>query len=195
LAKLPGAISSKRGHDRTFHAACLLVEGFSLSKEDALALLRDDYNPRCKPPWSEQELEHKVDDAIKKVKRPGYLLRDGTDEAAATAPQGADEGEPVHLTDIGNAKRLVRRHGRDLLHCHPWQKWLVWDGTRWATDKTAAATTRTKQTVAGLFRWATRLVDEIGRQLEEQADGDEIEGGIEGAAGAGAEGDEMGTAE
>jgi len=41
-------------------------------------------------------------------------------------------------TDVGAAERLVRRHGEDLRFCHPWNKWLVWDGRRWALDQTAA---------------------------------------------------------
>ena len=31
LARLPGAVSGQRGHDRTFHAACVLIKGFDLT--------------------------------------------------------------------------------------------------------------------------------------------------------------------
>src|SRR5438094_223379 len=41
----------------------------------------------------------------------------------------------VHLTDVGNGRRLVQRYGRDLRHCHLWGKWSVWDGRRWAVDE------------------------------------------------------------
>lgn len=63
LACIEPAISGQRGHDTTFRAACALVHGFDLPKTDALALLRDEYNPRCQPPWSEAELRHKVQSA------------------------------------------------------------------------------------------------------------------------------------
>ncbi len=73
LAKLPPAISGQGGHDATFHAACCLVLGFGLEREQALALLTD-WNHSCQPPWSDRELEHKVDDALKQTGWRGYLL-------------------------------------------------------------------------------------------------------------------------
>jgi hypothetical protein len=39
-AKCPPAISGQRGHDRTFHVACVLVHGFDFPVEDALTVLR-----------------------------------------------------------------------------------------------------------------------------------------------------------
>ena len=44
------------------------------------------------------------------------------------------KGIRFHLTDIGNAQRLVSRHGQDLRYCYPWGKWLIYDGQRWAKD-------------------------------------------------------------
>jgi putative DNA primase/helicase len=40
------------------------------------------------------------------------------------------------LSDLGNAKRLDRIHGKNLLFCPPWDRWLIWDGTRWQIDET-----------------------------------------------------------
>jgi len=39
-------------------------------------------------------------------------------------------------TDLGNAKRLVKLHGKDLHFCHDWAKWLIWSGYRWKIDHT-----------------------------------------------------------
>jgi hypothetical protein len=58
------AISGQRGHDQTFKVACALVHGFHLSDAEALAVLRD-WNQTCQPPWSENELAHKVTSARK----------------------------------------------------------------------------------------------------------------------------------
>ena len=66
LAGIPGAIPPG-GHDQTYSAAKALVEGFDLSDDDALAVLRSDYNPRCSPPWTESELRHKVESARKNL--------------------------------------------------------------------------------------------------------------------------------
>jgi hypothetical protein len=51
-----------------------LVRGFKLSEAEALELLRTDYSPRCLPPWSLRELEHKVRTAAKSTRALGYLL-------------------------------------------------------------------------------------------------------------------------
>ena len=43
---------------------------------------------------------------------------------------------PESRTDVANGRRLVKDHGQDLKYCHPWQKWIVWDGKRWKVDDT-----------------------------------------------------------
>jgi putative DNA primase/helicase len=71
----PPAISGQNGHDQTFRAACILVQGFDLSPEDAFSFLVR-YNQRCEPPWTERELRHKLTDADHAwgYKLRGYLL-------------------------------------------------------------------------------------------------------------------------
>ena len=71
----PPAISGQNGHDQTFRVACILVQGFDLSPQDAYWFL-DGYNQRCEPPWSARELRHKLADAdrAKSYKPRGYLL-------------------------------------------------------------------------------------------------------------------------
>lgn len=75
LAQMPPAIAGSGGHVAAFRAAAVLVRGFELSVDDAVSLLREDYNPHCEPPWSDAELRHKAEDAAKADKIPlGYLL-------------------------------------------------------------------------------------------------------------------------
>lgn len=77
LDKMPAGISGQLGHNPTYAAAVAMVHGFGLSPERALTLLLDHYNPRCEPPWSEKELEHKVTDAAEKQhSKPYGWLRD-----------------------------------------------------------------------------------------------------------------------
>lgn len=75
VAKMPPAISGQRGHDRTFHVACVLLHGFALRPDEAMHVL-EDFSARCDPPWSEAELTHKLEDAAKTPPREpiGYLL-------------------------------------------------------------------------------------------------------------------------
>jgi putative DNA primase/helicase len=48
-----------------------------------------------------------------------------------------------HVTDLGNARRLVALHGHDLLHC-PELGWLAWNGRRWDRDQTGEVQRRAK---------------------------------------------------
>lgn len=65
IANIEGAISGQRGHDRTFRVACVLTHMFGLSVEQAWPLFKE-WNEQCEPPWSDAELLHKLEDAIKK---------------------------------------------------------------------------------------------------------------------------------
>ncbi len=73
LDKVPPAISGSGGHGQTFHAACVLVQGFALERGAALELLSE-WNQTCQPPWSNGELEHKIDDALEAEGPRGNLL-------------------------------------------------------------------------------------------------------------------------
>ncbi len=64
----------------------------------------------------------------------------GGGEASAEEP-------PINRTDLGNARRLVKRFGDDMRHCAPWRTWLVWDGRRWVKDRTGATKRMAKKTV------------------------------------------------
>lgn len=61
--------------------------------------------------------------------------------AATTPPPGTPAAGPPDLwvwplTDLGNARRLVRAFGADVRFLAAAQAWLVWDGRRWARDDT-----------------------------------------------------------
>jgi putative DNA primase/helicase len=54
-------------------------------------------------------------------------------------------------TDLGNAERLVAHYGDDLHYCHPYKKWLCWDGTRWRLDDSGAPGRAAKLTVRSIY--------------------------------------------
>jgi putative DNA primase/helicase len=58
------------------------------------------------------------------------------------------------FNDSGNAERLIRRYGGDLRYCHDFRKWLVWDGKRWAVDKTDQSRLFAKRTMMEFLRQA-----------------------------------------
>jgi putative DNA primase/helicase len=96
---------------------------------------------------------------------PRHMM--GTLRFSNNGQHTAEDGP--HLTDQGNAVRLVQRHGSDLRHCHPWNKWILWNGHRWRIDDVAAVMRFAKLTIAGLFCWAKQKVEQISKHLEETA--------------------------
>ncbi len=67
------------------------------------------------------------------------------------------------LTDLGNAARLVDRHGSDLRYCAALDAWHVWDGVRWARDDTGEITRRASESVLALYADAEQLEDRTRR--------------------------------
>jgi hypothetical protein len=113
---------------------------------------------------------------LPRVSTPLFEPGDALDTPPRAGPAPHGNGTPLaddqpHLTDHGNAVRLVRRHGRDLRYCHPWKRWLVWDGARWREDDTGEPTRRAVQTLRVHFGIAAAEVDAVRRQLEVMADG------------------------
>lgn len=94
-----------------------------------------------------------------------FMRRFGT---LADASKSVDLRSPVRpivtgpefgLTDLGNARRMVRRHRQDLRYCYPWDRWLVWDGTRWTFDTSGEVHRRAKETVASIYAEASEAED------------------------------------
>ena len=66
VQKIEGASSGNGGHNDTYRVAAILVQGFSLSREEAYPILAE-WNQGCSPPWNQRDLERKLDEAIKKI--------------------------------------------------------------------------------------------------------------------------------
>lgn len=68
------------------------------------------------------------------------------------------------LTDLGNAQRLVDRHGNDFRHVGDWRAWLTFDGRRWDRDVTGEISRRAKDTARALWREASEASDADDRK-------------------------------
>lgn len=73
------------------------------------------------------------------------------------APHVADIPESFHATDLGNAKRLVARHGEDLRYCQERDCWYAFDGQRWNVDQSGEIPRRAKDTVVSMYAEAADL--------------------------------------
>ena len=95
------------------------------------------------------------------VATPEWMLE--TEPSVSVLSLKLDTEKP-HLTDLGNAKRLVIRHGADLRYCNARGGWLIWDGQRWRRDGTGEVMRRAKDTVLALYAEAATIVDNEERR-------------------------------
>jgi len=72
--------------------------------------------------------------------------------ATATTDTDSDPAATIRLTDVGNARRLVAAHGKNLRYCKTWKSWLVWDGRCWVKDDRDQVMEYAKATIAAFFR-------------------------------------------
>ncbi len=74
LRHVAPAIAGQHGDTRTFRVCCRLARGFDLADDEALRAL-DEWNARCDPPWSEDDLRQKLRNARRYGREPhGGLL-------------------------------------------------------------------------------------------------------------------------
>ena len=73
-------------------------------------------------------------------------------------------------TDLGNAQRLVDRHGLDLRYVVEWGKWLIWHDGCWCVDNNFHIVRLAKETVEALWQEAAKLdSDEARTRLRKHA--------------------------
>jgi hypothetical protein len=65
LDKVPGAVEGQGGDTHTFATACKVLRGFGLSYDETLMLMYEWNMKKCDPPWSDHELEIKLENALK----------------------------------------------------------------------------------------------------------------------------------
>jgi P4 family phage/plasmid primase-like protien len=123
--------------------------------------------------WDEAEGKG-IDDLLAAGKTPDVVTGDEMVDSvvkrivadareADPSPKASQTTGPVngfHLTDLGNAERLARRHGTDLRHCHPWKRWLHWSERRWQEDQTGTIYARAIDTVRCIYVEAAECEDD-----------------------------------
>jgi putative DNA primase/helicase len=166
LDAIPGAVSGSGGHNQTFHVACVLVLGFGLTKAEALGLLSE-YNQKCEPPWSEAELQHKIESADAQPGERGYLRDKQPDEWAGTEIPNYQQQQPAPetatatefpATDSGNAELFASCNAGSVLYDHRRNQWQLWGAHYWLADsdgkihRLAKAAARERYRRAGLIQ-------------------------------------------
>ncbi len=71
VEKVEPAVSGQGGHNSMFRAVCKLLnpkpKGFGLTESEALPIIAS-YNARCLPPFSDKDVEHKIQSVVLKIR-------------------------------------------------------------------------------------------------------------------------------
>ncbi|KAF1084852.1 hypothetical protein SPSYN_02022 [Sporotomaculum syntrophicum] len=175
-----GAGKWKASHSKYFKAGArvaILPDNDDPGRDHAQKVARQLYDNGCK---------------VKVIKLPGlppkgdvtdWLNCGGTQDKLLHIVRDAPYWEPngdsaitmgFKLTDLGNAKRLVARHGKNIRYCYLWGKWMVWTGTHWQIDNTAAIERMAKDTVQSIYAEAADTSDtELRQKIAEHAENSE----------------------
>lgn len=117
-------------------------------------------------------------DAGEEKKRPASRLasagnRPGSEQGRNLPPLPPANGNkppalpaPIstNLTDLGNARRLIKLHGANLRYVHPWKSWLIWNGIQWGVDDTGGIERLAKDTIRHMYHEAGEIEDDKERQ-------------------------------
>ncbi len=117
-------------------AGSMRCRGMTVQAIEA-ALLAEN-TARCDPPLTEKE-----------VRRIAASI--GKYPAANQARPRTNVDTATLTTDVGNAARLVKQHGKDLRYCAAWGRWLPWDGVRWRADANLEVMRRAKRTALSIY--------------------------------------------
>lgn len=156
VAKVPGAIEGQGGDAHTFQLSCKLVRGFGLDPTAVRELLRD-WNRTCVPPWSDRELEAKIESALrygrepigaKAVDRP-RLPGDATRQVTTSCNLGSEapSGSVFAPSDTGNTEAFTAWYGDRVRYDWRRARFLVWQGHRWVPDADAEVERLAKETI------------------------------------------------
>jgi len=89
------------------------------------------------------------------------------DPGTPDTPDDAIPAVDEYLTDLGNARRLVRLYSRDLRFVSEWG-WLVWDGKRWTPDLNGQVMRWAKKTALNLYDDAADALARAERSTREE---------------------------
>lgn len=77
------------------------------------------------------------------------------DLVESVAEDGIEVDRPINLTEVGNARRLIQSHGKNLRFCVDDQRWRAYTGSVWTIDK---------EEIVKL--WMKAVLSDIQRQTE-----------------------------
>jgi putative DNA primase/helicase len=153
IAGLPGPPDMTQGYTNAYRTReltrragwCLGPAGKMTEAEAEKACLA--WNQHNDPPLPEDKVRKTVANIAKAEARK---------RSAATS-------STLFRTDLGNARRLVKRHGENIRFIHEWRKWIIWSGNRWEVDNDGAVVRLAKETVTAMYSEALQITSQSRR--------------------------------
>lgn len=109
-------------------------------------------------------------DPFPEVQTVMMKMREGKDPLPGPAPKPKkkdQEEEQYHLTDFGNARRLVARHG-GAMRFSPALGWLAWDGQRWQRDESGQIERWAKETVLSIYLESAEVSKAASKETDDE---------------------------
>ena len=102
---------------------------------------------------TKEEFQIKLDEAVE-------FVPPEQDEENAEEQESIPGGYPYNLTDGGNSEVFISVHGNDILYCHAWKEWLIWNGNHWSVDRSERVISLALETCRHLYQIAPREATE-----------------------------------
>lgn len=156
------------GRDNKRNAICFRVGRFvaagHVSYDDAIsAMLMACERNGLTEDLGERELRKRVEAGLadgmaagpvgptpKPKRRPQAVAVQEPDAPAEAVSAQAKEPERELRTELGNARRIVRLHGKDMRYSAA-RGWVIWDGKRWKPDDTGEADRRSQSAIVSML--------------------------------------------
>lgn len=120
--------------------------------------------------WDREDYAQRTIEAALQHTTEGYRPGGGHSASPQRPAASADDTERMdageHLTDLGNAKRLVKRFGHILRFSFIENRWYHWNGVRWSHDDNGEIARLAKKTVLAIYGEA--MSEDIGKERREQ---------------------------
>jgi putative DNA primase/helicase len=188
LARALGKVGDGEGRDNTgLWLACQMRDaGYSQAEAEAVVIEYVDYVPEHYKkgrldPYDEADAKRNARSAYSRPARPpwsapavGQHRNNGpqTDAGEVPLPVAPSAPEPddapltgyapgeFHLTDMGNAQRLVARHGENIRYAPHFKRYLFWAGSHWQRDAAGEVEKMGKETVRSIYDESKALYNE-----------------------------------
>jgi putative DNA primase/helicase len=122
-------------------------------------------------PWPGRRKFHTEDSGVSGADTsPESPIRMKSDTLPQDVSTCDTHGEQIRYSDAGNALRLAKTCGEDIVYCVQADEYYIWDGTRWVRDLNSVNMLRMAKAVTeDMFEEAKLLGDEEARSLRSHA--------------------------